>query len=196
MLEEKGDKVAAFLAEPIQGEAGVYVPHDGYLKECYDLCKKYNVLFVADEVQTGIGRTGRMFACDHEGIRPDMITIGKALSGGVLPISAVLADDDIMLTIKPGEHGSTFGGFPLAAKVAVAALEVIRDEHLTENAERLGRIFREEISRIQSPFFKSVRGKGLLNAVITEPQRGLEAWERACWQSPRIPISSVSHRHW
>ena len=126
MLEEKGDRVAAFLAEPIQGEAGVYVPHDGYLKECYDLCKKHNVLFVADEVQTGIGRTGRMFACDHEGIRPDMITIGKALSGGVLPISAVLADDEIMLTIKPGEHGSTFGGFPLAAKVAVAALEVIR----------------------------------------------------------------------
>ena len=136
VLEEKGDKVAAFLAEPIQGEAGVYVPHDGYLKECYDLCKKHNVLFIADEVQTGIGRTGRMFACDHEGIRPDMITIGKALSGGVLPISAVLADDEIMLTIKPGEHGSTFGGFPLAAKVAVAALEVIRDEHLTENAER------------------------------------------------------------
>ena len=166
VLEEKGDRVAAlaFLAEPIQGEAGVYVPHDGYLKECYDLCKKHNVLFVADEVQTGIGRTGRMFACDHEGIRPDMITIGKALSGGVLPISAVLADDDIMLTIRPGEHGSTFGGFPLAAKVAVAALEVIRDEHLTENADKLGRIFREEISAIQSPFFKSVRGKGLLNA--------------------------------
>ena len=151
VLEEKGDRVAAFLAEPIQGEAGVYVPHDGYLKECYDLCKKHNVLFVADEVQTGIGRTGRMFACDHEGIRPDMITIGKALSGGVLPISAVLADDEIMLTIKPGEHGSTFGGFPLAAKVAVAALEVIRDEHLTENADKLGRIFREEISAQNIP---------------------------------------------
>ena len=123
VLDEKGEKVAAMLVEPIQGEAGVYVPHDGYIKECYDLCHAHNVLFIADEVQTGIARTGRMFACDHEGVRPDMITIGKALSGGVLPVSAVLADDEIMLTILPGEHGSTFGGFPLAAKVAVAALE-------------------------------------------------------------------------
>ena len=195
VLEEKGDKVAAFLAEPIQGEAGVYVPHDGYLKECYDLCKKHNVLFIADEVQTGIGRTGRMFACDHEGIRPDMITIGKALSGGVLPISAVLADDEIMLTIKPGEHGSTFGGFPLAAKVAVAALEVIRDEHLTENAERLGKIFREEMSKINSPFFKSVRGKGLLNAVITEPQKGLEAWDICLAMAEKGLIAKPTHRH-
>ena len=195
VLEEKGDRVAAFLAEPIQGEAGVYVPHDGYLKECYDLCKKHNVLFIADEVQTGIGRTGRMFACDHEGIRPDMITIGKALSGGVLPISAVLADDEIMLTIKPGEHGSTFGGFPLAAKVAVAALEVIRDEHLTENAERLGKIFREEMSKINSPFFKSVRGKGLLNAVITEPQKGLEAWDICLAMAEKGLIAKPTHRH-
>ena len=171
VLEEKGDRVAAFLAEPIQGEAGVYVPHDGYLKECYDLCKKHNVLFVADEVQTGIGRTGRM------------------------PISAVLADDEIMLTIKPGEHGSTFGGFPLAAKVAVAALEVIRDEHLTENADKLGRIFREEISAIQSPFFKSVRGKGLLNAVITEPQKGLEAWDICLAMAEKGLLAKPTHTH-
>ena len=177
VLDEKGDKVCAMIVEPIQGEAGVYVPSDGYIKKCYDLCHSHNVLFIADEVQTGIGRTGKMFACDHEGVRPDMITIGKALSGGTLPVSAVLADDEIMLTILPGEHGSTFGGFPLAAKVAVAALEVIRDEKLTENAARLGVIFREEIGKIKSPYFKSVRGKGLLNAVITEPSNGIEAWD-------------------
>ncbi len=195
VLEEKGDKVAAFMLEPIQGEAGVYVPDEGYLKKCYDLCKKHNVLFVADEVQTGIGRTGRLFCCEHEGVRPDMITIGKALSGGVLPVSAVVADDEIMLTIKPGEHGSTFGGFPLAAKVAVAALEVIRDEKLTENAERLGHIFREEVSKIKSPFFKSVRGKGLLNAVTTEPQMGLEAWDLCLAMAEKGLIAKPTHKH-
>ena len=195
VLDEKGDKVCAMLVEPIQGEAGVYVPSDGYIKKCYDLCHKHNVLFVADEVQTGIGRTGKMFACDHEGVRPDMITIGKALSGGTLPVSAVLADDEIMLTILPGEHGSTFGGFPLAAKVAVAALEVIRDEHLTENAARLGVIFREEIGKIKSPFFKSVRGKGLLNAVITEPQNGIEAWDICLKLAEKGLLAKPTHRH-
>lgn len=195
VLDQKGDKVAAFLLEPIQGEAGVYVPDDGYLKKCYDICKEHNVLFIADEVQTGIGRTGRLFASDHEGIRPDIITIGKALSGGVLPISAVLADDEIMLTIKPGEHGSTFGGFPLAAKVAVAALNVIKDEHLTENAERLGKIFREEIARINSPFFKSVRGKGLLNAIITEPQGDIEAWDICLALAEKGLLAKPTHRH-
>ena len=195
VLEQKGDKVAAFLLEPIQGEAGVYVPDDGYLKKCYDICKEHNVLFIADEVQTGIGRTGRLFASDHEGIRPDIITIGKALSGGVLPISAVLADDEIMLTIKPGEHGSTFGGFPLAAKVAVAALNVIKDEHLTENAEKLGKIFREEIARINSPFFKSVRGKGLLNAIITEPQGDIEAWDICLALAEKGLLAKPTHRH-
>ena len=195
VLDEKGDKVAAMLVEPIQGEAGVYVPHDGYIKECYDLCHAHNVLFIADEVQTGIARTGRMFACDHEGVRPDMITIGKALSGGVLPVSAVLADDEIMLTILPGEHGSTFGGFPLAAKVAVAALEVIRDEHLTENADRLGKIFREEIGKINSRFIKSVRGKGLLNAVITEPQDGIEAWDICLKMAEKGLLAKPTHRH-
>jgi len=195
VLNEKGDKVCAMVVEPIQGEAGVYVPSDGYLKRCYDLCHKHNVLFVADEVQTGIGRTGKMFACDHEGIRPDMITIGKALSGGTLPVSAVLADDEIMLTILPGEHGSTFGGFPLAAKVAVAALEVIRDEHLTENAARLGVIFREEIGKIKSPYFKSVRGKGLLNAVITEPRNGIEAWDICLRLAEKGLLAKPTHRH-
>ena len=195
VLDEKGDKVCAMIVEPIQGEAGVYVPDDGYIKKCYDLCHAHNVLFVADEVQTGIARTGKLFACDHEGVRPDMITIGKALSGGVLPISAVLADDEIMLTIKPGEHGSTFGGFPLAAKVAVAALEVIRDEHLTEKAAYLGEIFRTEIAKIQSPYFKSVRGKGLLNAVITEPQNGLEAWDICLKMAEKGLLAKPTHRH-
>ena len=195
VLDEKGDRVCAMLVEPIQGEAGVYVPTEGYLKKCYDLCHKHNVLFVADEVQTGIGRTGKMFACDYEGIRPDMITIGKALSGGTLPVSAVLADDEIMLTILPGEHGSTFGGFPLAAKVAVAALEVIRDEHLTENAARLGEIFREEVMKINSRFIKSVRGKGLLNAVITEPQDGIEAWDICLKMAEKGLLAKPTHRH-
>ena len=195
VLDEKGDKVCAMIVEPIQGEAGVYVPHEGYLKECFDLCHAHNVLFVADEVQTGIGRTGKLFACDHEGVRPDMVTIGKALSGGALPVSAVLADDEIMLTIGPGEHGSTFGGFPLAAKVAVAALEVIRDERLTENAARLGVIFRDEIAKIKSPFFKFVRGKGLLNAVVTEPQNGIEAWDICLKLAEKGLLAKPTHRH-
>ncbi len=195
VLDEKADRICAMLVEPIQGEAGVYVPDEGYIKKCYDLCHAHNVLFVADEVQTGIGRTGKMFACDHEGVRPDMITIGKALSGGTLPVSAVLADDEIMLTILPGEHGSTFGGFPLAAKVAVAALEVIRDEHLTENAARLGEIFREEVMKIKSRFIKSVRGKGLLNAVITEPQDGIEAWDICLKMAEKGLLAKPTHRH-
>lgn len=195
VLERYGDRVAAFLAEPIQGEAGVFVPDDGYLKACYDLCKQHNVLFVADEVQTGIARTGRMLCCDHEGIRPDIVILGKALSGGTLPVSAVLADDDIMLTIRPGEHGSTFGGFPLAARVAVAALEVVRDEKLTENAERLGKIFREEIAKIKSPFFKSVRGKGLLNAIVTEPHNGKEAWDICLKMAEKGLLAKPTHRH-
>ncbi|MCR5759641.1 MAG: ornithine--oxo-acid transaminase [Bacteroidales bacterium] len=195
VLEEKGEKVAALLMEPIQGEAGVYVPHDGFIKECYDLCHKHNCLFIADEVQTGIGRTGRLMACDYEGVHPDIVTIGKALSGGALPISAVLANDEIMLTIKPGEHGSTFGGYPLAAKVAVAALSVIRDEHLTENAYKMGLIFREEISKIKSPFFKFVRGKGLLNAVVTEPQNGIEAWDICLKLRDAGLLAKPTHRH-
>ena len=175
--ELKNPNVAGFLVEPIQGEAGVFVPDEGYLKKAYDLCRKNNVLFIADEVQTGIARTGRLLACDHEGVHPDVLILGKALSGGVLPISAVLADDDIMLTIKPGEHGSTFGGNPVAAKVAIAALEVVKEEKLAENAERLGEIFRNEFRNIKSEMIKLVRGKGLLNAVVITPKGGKEAWD-------------------
>jgi len=175
--ELKDPNVAGFLLEPIQGEAGVFVPDEGYLKKAYELCKKNNVLFIADEVQTGIARTGKMLACDHEGVRPDILILGKALSGGVIPVSAVLADDDIMLVIKPGEHGSTFGGFPLAGKVAIAALEVVKDEKLAEKAEYLGKIFRDEMSSINSPMIELVRGKGLLNAVVIRNQPGKTAWD-------------------
>ncbi len=174
-LQDKN--VAAFLVEPIQGEAGVFVPDEGYLKKASELCKKHNVLFMADEVQTGIARTGKLLACDHEGVRPDVLILGKALSGGAMPVSAVLADDDIMLTIKPGEHGSTFGGNPLACKVAIAALEVVKEENLAEKAEKLGKIFREEIQKIDSDMISLVRGKGLLNAVVIKPKKGKEAWD-------------------
>ncbi len=169
--------VAAFLVEPIQGEAGVFVPDEGYLSKAYDLCKKNNVLFIADEVQTGIARTGKLLACDHENVRPDILILGKALSGGAYPVSAVLADDDIMLTIKPGEHGSTFGGNPLAARVAMAALQVVKDENLAERADKLGKIFREEMRKINSDMIGQVRGKGLLNAVVIKPKGDKTAWD-------------------
>lgn len=175
--ELEDPNVAGFLVEPIQGEAGIYVPDDGYLKKAYDLCKKNNVLFIADEVQTGIARTGKLLACDHENVRPDILILGKALSGGVYPVSAVLADDDIMLTIKPGEHGSTFGGNPVAAKVTMAALEVVKEENLAENAERLGKIFRDELCDIESKMVKTVRGKGLLNAAVIKPKNNETAWD-------------------
>lgn len=164
----KDPNVAGFMVEPIQGEAGVVVPDDGYLKSAYELCRKNNVLFIADEVQTGIARTGKLICCEHEGFKPDILILGKALSGGVFPVSAVLARDEIMLTIKPGEHGSTFGGNPLACKVAMAALEVVKDEKLSENAERLGQIFRERMSKLveKSDLLTLVRGRGLLNAIV------------------------------
>ncbi|MBD80025.1 MAG: ornithine--oxo-acid transaminase [Crocinitomicaceae bacterium] len=171
--------VCAFLVEPIQGEAGVYVPADGYLAACKKVCEENNVLFVADEVQTGIARTGKMLACDHENIRPDVVILGKALSGGVLPVSAVLADDEIMMCIKPGEHGSTFGGNPLACKVAIAALDVVQDENLAENAERLGKIFRDKLGSFieQNDLVLSIRGKGLLNAIlINDSEDSSTAW--------------------
>lgn len=195
VLAEKGDKVAGFLLEPIQGEAGVYVPDEGYLKKCYDICKKYNVLFMADEVQCGIARTGKMLACDHEGVRPDILILGKALGGGVFPISAALADDEIMLTIKPGEHGSTFGGNPLATRVSIAALEVIKEEKLTERAEYLGNIFREEIMKINSPMIEKVRGKGLLNAVIIKPMNGKEAWDVCLKMAENGVLAKPTHQH-
>lgn len=195
LLEEKADSIAGFLVEPIQGEAGVNVPDDGYLKSCYELCKKQNVLFIADEVQTGIARTGRKLCCDHEGIRPDIVILGKAISGGVLPVSAVLADDSIMLTIQPGQHGSTFGGFPLACKVATAALEVVQEEKLAEKAERLGQIFREEIKKIESPFIGQVRGKGLLNAVVIEPYNGKQAWDVCLKMAENGLLAKPTHNH-
>jgi len=191
----KDPDVAGFLVEPIQGEAGVYVPDDGYLKKAFDLCKSKNVLFIADEVQTGIARTGKLLACDHEGVRPDILILGKALSGGVLPVSAVLADDDIMLTIKPGEHGSTFGGNPLACKVAIAALEVVKNEKLAENSERLGKIFRKEMSSIKSDMIELVRGKGLLNAVVIRPKNGKEAWDVCLAMKEKGLIAKPTHGH-
>ena len=178
-LEEelKDSNVCAFMVEPIQGEAGVVVPDEGYLAGVRSLCDKYNVLFIADEVQTGIARTGKMLATDYENARPDILILGKALSGGVFPVSAVLADDDVMLCIQPGEHGSTFGGNPLACKVAQAALEVVLDEKLAENAYRLGKIFRREMRAIDSDMVTLVRGKGLLNAIVIKPKNGKEAWD-------------------
>jgi ornithine--oxo-acid transaminase len=174
------ENVAAFLVEPIQGEAGVMVPDDGYLKKAYQLCKSKNVLLICDEVQTGLARTGKMLASDYENVKPDVLILGKALSGGVLPISAVLADDDIMLAIKPGQHGSTFGGNPLAGKVAIASLEVIKEENLAENAFKLGRYFREEMQKVvnELEIITLVRGKGLLNAIVIKPtSTGKTAWD-------------------
>ncbi len=187
--------VAGFLVEPIQGEAGVYVPEDGYLKKAYDLCKSKNVLFIADEVQTGIARTGKLLACDHEGVRPDILILGKALSGGVFPVSAVLADDDIMLVIKPGQHGSTFGGNPIAAKVAVEALEVVKDEKLAERAEVLGKIFREEMEGVDSEMIELVRGKGLLNAIVIKPKNGKEAWDVCVKMAENGLLAKPTHQH-
>ena len=188
-------EVAGFLVEPIQGEAGVFVPDEGYLKKAYDLCKSKNVLFIADEVQTGLARTGKLLACDHEGVRPDILILGKALSGGVMPVSAVLADDDIMLTIKPGEHGSTFGGNPLAAKVGIAALEVLKNEKLAENAERLGKIFRDEFKSIKSDMIELVRGKGLLNAVVIRPKGDKTAWDVCIAMKDNGLIAKPTHQH-
>ena len=169
--------VAGFLVEPIQGEAGVIVPDDGYLRTVRKYCTDARVLFLADEIQTGLCRTGRMLACDHEDVRPDILILGKALGGGILPVSAVLADDEIMLTIRPGEHGSTFGGNPLACRVAIAALDVLKHQRLDENAAVMGELFREKLRALQSPFIDTVRGKGLLNAIVIRHPRGDAAWE-------------------
>lgn len=168
VLKNKAQNIAAFLVEPIQGEAGVYVPDEGYLKAASDLCKKYNVLFIADEVQTGIARTGKLIACHHENVQPDILVLGKAISGGMYPVSAVLANDNIMNVIQPGQHGSTFGGNPIACAVAMAALGVVEDEHLSERAEELGKLFRSEIEKLiaKSDLITKVRGKGLLNAIL------------------------------
>lgn len=163
------ENTVAFLVEPIQGEAGVNVPKDGYLKDCREICTQAGMLMIADEIQTGLCRTGRMLACDYEGVRPDILILGKALSGGYMPISAVLADDEIMLTVKPGQHGSTFGGNPLACRVAMEAIDILLDEKLADNAAQMGEIFRAELSQINSPLVRNIRGKGLLNAMVIEP---------------------------
>ena len=169
--------VAAFMFEPIQGEAGVVVPDEGYLTGVRNLCTQYNVLMIADEIQTGLARTGKMLACDHENVRPDILILGKALSGGVLPVSAVLCDDEIMMTIKPGEHGSTYGGNPLACAVAVAALKVLKDENMAANAEAMGELLRNEIVKLNSPFVSLIRGKGLLNAIVIKHSNPEAAWD-------------------
>lgn len=187
--------IVGFLLEPIQGEAGVVVPDDGYLKACYDICKRHNVLFIADEIQSGIGRSGRLLACDWEGVKPDILVLGKALSGGVTPVSAVFANDEIMLTIKPGEHGSTYGGNPLACAVGMAALDVVRDEKLAENADRMGKIFRSEMLKINHKMIKKVRGKGLLNAVVTEPSGDVKAWDICVMLKEKGLLAKPTHEH-
>ncbi len=187
--------VAGFLVEPIQGEAGVMVPDEGYLNKAYQMCKEKNVLFIADEVQTGIARTGKLLACDHENVRPDILILGKALSGGAYPVSAVLADDEIMLTIKPGEHGSTFGGNPVASRVAIAALEVVKEENLAERADKLGKIFRDEMNKIDSDMIELVRGKGLLNAVVIKPKNGKTAWDVCVKMAENGLLAKPTHDH-
>ncbi len=169
--------VAGFLVEPIQGEAGVVVPDNGYLSKAKHLCQQANVLFIADEIQTGLARTGKMLACEHENVRPDILLLGKALGGGMIPVSAVLADDEIMLAIKPGEHGSTFGGNPLACKTAIAALGVLKDEKLMENAESMGQLLRTELQNLHSKHIALVRGKGLLNAIVIQHINSEAAWD-------------------
>lgn len=187
--------VCAFMVEPIQGEAGVVVPHEGYLKGVRELCSKYNVLFIADEVQTGIGRTGKLTCCEHENVKPDILILGKALGGGVFPVSCALANDEVMLTIKPGQHGSTFGGNPLACKVAMASLEVILEEKLSENAEKLGSKFRKALEDLKLPVISTVRGKGLLNAIKIEPFNGKKAWDVCMKMRDNGLLAKQTHEH-
>ena len=191
----KDTNVAGFLVEPIQGEAGVVVPDEGYLTKAFNMCKEKNVLFIADEVQTGIARTGKMLACDHENVHPDILILGKALSGGSYPVSAVLANDEIMLTIKPGQHGSTFGGNPVAAKIGMAALQVVLDEDLANKAETLGNTFRNEMRNIDSDMVELVRGKGLLNAVVIKPKNGKTAMDVCIKMAENGLLAKPTHDH-
>ncbi|KYR02487.1 ornithine-oxo-acid transaminase [Tieghemostelium lacteum] len=176
-LKVNHERVCGFIVEPIQGEAGVVVPDQGYLAKCAEICKRYNVLLICDEIQTGLCRTGRLLASDWDQVKPDIVLLGKAISGGLLPISAVLSSKEITLTIHPGEHGSTYGGSPLASAVAIAALEVLKEENLAENAQRMGEYFRDEIQKIQNPAIQLVRGKGLLNAIVIDPNYPVSAWD-------------------
>jgi ornithine--oxo-acid transaminase len=196
-LEEafQDKNVAGFLVEPIQAEAGIHVPDDGYLTEVARLCKQYNVLFIGDEIQTGLARTGKMLACNYENVRPDILILGKALSGGTYPVSCVLADDQIMLTIRPGEHGSTYGGNPVAAAVAITSLDVIREEKLAENAFNMGEIFRSELRSINSDMIETVRGKGLLNAVVIKSDHPKSAWEICLKMKENGILAKPTHEH-
>jgi ornithine--oxo-acid transaminase len=187
--------VAGFMVEPIQGEAGVIVPDPGYLKGVRDICRRHNILFIADEVQTGLGRTGKLLACDHENVKPDLLILGKALSGGVIPVSAVLGSHEVMLCLKPGEHGSTFGGNPLACAVARAALEVLQEEKLSEKAEQLGEIFRIAVSQLKMPWIKEVRGKGLLNAIEIDPNHKHSALEICLRLAEKGLLAKPTHGH-
>lgn len=192
----KDPNVAAFMVEPIQGEAGVVVPDENYLRNAYEMCKDSNVLFIADEVQTGIGRTGKMICCEHHGFKPDILILGKALSGGVFPVSAILASDEVMLTIKPGEHGSTFGGNPVACEVAMAALKVIRDEKLSENAHNMGVIFRDKIQTYinNSNIVEKIRGKGLLNAIVIKDDENSDiAWNICLKMAEKGLLAKPTH---
>jgi ornithine--oxo-acid transaminase len=195
LLRVEGKSVAGFLVEPLQGEAGVYVPDDGYMKKVGEICKKYNVLLIADEIQSGLARTGRMLCCDHDGVHPDMLILGKALTGGIIPMSAVLSSREVMLTIKPGEHGSTYGGNPLACVISIAALKVLKDEGLSENAEAMGEIFRAGLREIDSPLIELVRGRGLMNAVVIKPQKNLEAWDVCLALKDKGILAKPTHRH-
>lgn len=188
-----GKNVCAFLVEPIQGEAGVVVPDAGYLAKAKQYCEDAKVLFIADEIQTGLCRTGKLLACDHENVKPDILLLGKALSGGTLPVSAILADDHIMLTIKPGEHGSTYGGNPLACKVAITALEVLKEEKMAENADTMGSLLRSELEKIQSPLLATVRGKGLLNAIVINHPNKEAAWELCMEMKNRGLLAKPTH---
>ncbi|WP_276483630.1 ornithine--oxo-acid transaminase [Paraflavitalea pollutisoli] len=190
-LQDKN--VAGFLVEPIQGEAGVVIPDDGYLKTAKQYCADARVLFIADEIQTGLCRTGKMLACDHEGVRADILIIGKALSGGVLPASAVLADNEVMMNIKPGEHGSTYGGNPLACKVAMAALDVLKDEEMADNAEAMGQLFRDELAAMQSPHIQLIRGRGLLNAIVIKHANPEAAWDLCLAMKDRGLLAKPTH---
>lgn len=192
----KDPHAAAFMLEPIQGEAGVVIPDEGYLSKAKALCAKYKVLMIADEVQTGLGRTGKLLACDHEKVRPDILILGKALSGGVLPVSAVLCDDEIMLNIKPGEHGSTYGGNPLACRVAMAALDVLRDEKLAENAEKMGALFRAEMTKsLKQPWVQGVRGRGLMNAIVIDANAKVKAWDICLKMRDNGLLAKPTHSH-
>jgi ornithine--oxo-acid transaminase len=188
--------VCAFMVEPIQGEAGVVVPDDGYLKGVRDLCTKYNVLFIADEVQTGIGRTGKLICCEHENVKPDILVLGKALGGGVFPVSCVLANDEIMLTLKPGQHGSTFGGNPLACAVAMESLKVVLDENMIANAQSMGELFRENLLKMNLPVIEFVRGKGLLNAIKIKPfGQNLKAYDVCMQFKMNGLLAKQTHEH-